>query len=243
MAGSNRRILATIVVLSIAGISMKAQNIMEGPDAAKEINRIKTLSEYVYAEATSADRDTAIVNAGELLKDELRYTVKDSLLTAQAYDSKRIILTRRGTLTRAFAYTIRPLNIGARRESQSAAPAPAPATTAQAPEPVSQSRPAVGDQEDGYILFAEETRMVSVQRFDDIYPYITGLSYKNILKEYGKYATLPASGECYMFVYNKDQEVVACLKRTDGRQINLGTRHTDDIKNYKNCGAIWFTLK
>ena len=54
---------------------------------------------------------------------------------------------------------------------------------------------------------------------------------------------MPANQDCYVFVYDKAGSVVAVLRKENGTQLNLKTLGEDDIKKYKNCGAIWLQIK
>ena len=83
--------------------------------------------------------------------------------------------------------------------------------------------------------------MADIRLFGDIEPFVKNLKSRGLLAGYGKYATMP-QGPCHLFVYNREGKVVATLRKGDGGQVNLGTLKPDDIKNYKNCGAIWFQL-
>ena len=73
-------------------------------------------------------------------------------------------------------------------------------------------------------------------------PYIKGLKSKGKLKEYGKYATMPKDEDCHIFVYDKQGNISALIRKSGSTQYNLNTLKEDNVKNYKNCGAIWFQL-
>ena len=61
--------------------------------------------------------------------------------------------------------------------------------------------------------------------------------------DYGKYATAEHPELCYLIVYDPVGNICALLgKGTDVRK-NLKTGKDDSIKNYRGCGAIWFTLR
>jgi hypothetical protein len=92
-------------------------------------------------------------------------------------------------------------------------------------------------------LTPDEKQMMQVQSFYDVEPYIKGLKSKNKLVAYGKYATMPTNEDCHLFVYDKQGNISALLRKCGANQYNLNTLKEDNIKNYKNCGAIWFQLK
>jgi hypothetical protein len=85
--------------------------------------------------------------------------------------------------------------------------------------------------------------MKLVRSFYDIESYIKGLKSKGMLKGYGKYATMPEDGNCHLFIYDKQGDISALIRKNGSFQYNLNTLKEDNIKNYKNCGAIWFQLK
>ena len=92
-------------------------------------------------------------------------------------------------------------------------------------------------------LTPDEHQMTSITRFYDIEPYIKDLKGKDRLIAYGKYATMPTNEDCHIFVYDQQGNISALLRKNGSSQINLNTLKEDNIKNYKNCGAIWFQLK
>ena len=93
------------------------------------------------------------------------------------------------------------------------------------------------------VLTAEEKNMTSINQFVDIEPYLSGLKKQGKLESYGKYKTMPTSGQVYCFVYDKAGTVVAQLRRDGKDFVNLKTFATEMISDYKNCGAIWLRLK
>lgn len=92
-------------------------------------------------------------------------------------------------------------------------------------------------------LTSEEKQMKQVRSFYDVEPFIKRLKSNNCLKAYGKYATMPSNEDCHLFVYDKQGNISAMLRKSGATQFNLSTLKEDNVKNYKNCGAIWFQLK
>ena len=86
-------------------------------------------------------------------------------------------------------------------------------------------------------------QMKQIKSFYDVEPYIKGLKSKGKLNAYGKYATMPENEDCHLFVYDKQGNISALLRKAGNTQYNLNSLKEDNIKNYKNCGAIWFQLK
>ena len=93
-------------------------------------------------------------------------------------------------------------------------------------------------------LTSDEETMAAIFNFSEIEPYVKSLKSERRIHAYGKYASLPVEDPCYMFVYNKEGSVIAVLRQSeDGKQINLRTLKDDNVRNYKNCGAIWLQFK
>ena len=62
------------------------------------------------------------------------------------------------------------------------------------------------------------------------------------IKAYGKYATAEKPEECYLVVYDPAGNIKAILGKGDKVRQNLKTGKDDSIRNYRGCGAIWFTI-
>lgn len=92
------------------------------------------------------------------------------------------------------------------------------------------------------LLTPEEKKMISMVSFYEIEPYIKQLKVDDRIYGYGKYSTMPKEDICHLFIYNREGEIVTVLFKTRQNTYNLKTREKDAISNYKNCGAIWFTL-
>ena len=92
-------------------------------------------------------------------------------------------------------------------------------------------------------LTSEEKQMKMVKSFYEVEPYIKGLKSEGKLNKFGKYATMPENEDCHLFVYDKQGNISALLRKSGDKQFNLNTLKEDNVKNYKNCGAIWFQLK
>jgi hypothetical protein len=92
-------------------------------------------------------------------------------------------------------------------------------------------------------LTSDEQQMKTITSFYDIEPYIKGLKNKGKLNAFGKYATMPGNEDCHLFVYDKQGNISALLRKVGDTQYNLNSLKEDNIRNYKNCGAIWFQLK
>ena len=88
-----------------------------------------------------------------------------------------------------------------------------------------------------------EFDMLKVTSGADIGAFVKGLVNANTILAYGKFSDMPANIDCLLFVYNRNKEIVAYLRKTGNTYFNLRTKQTDSITNYKGCGAIWFQPK
>lgn len=93
------------------------------------------------------------------------------------------------------------------------------------------------------VLSADEERILAVKNFDGINAFLAQLDKEGRVKDKGKYSSLPDNRDCYIFIYDKEGNVPACLKQTRTGQVNLKLGLQDNVRNYKGCGAIWFILK
>ena len=205
----------------------QAQSI-NGVDSLNNINAIKRDTSYIYAEATMKDaiesqssaRAILELKLGEWLRNKYPSLNADSLVNLSK-ESWHDLVTRRGKYKRVFVFV----------SKDSVLP------VVEKPEPVKEEPPMPE-------LTADEERMAQIHRFISIEPFINDLKDEGRLKAYGKYASLPEDDPCYLFVYNKEGEVVAVLRQAeDGSHFNLREKKDCNLRSYKNCGAIWFQLK
>lgn len=226
-------------------ISVGAQN---PTDAVKNIGKIKRDSRYLYAETTMKDLSEAYNGAKSILEAMVsdwiheQYPNEDiDLCLVKAKEHCLQIQTRRGDYYRAFVYVkksdiipiadrneVTVFQVGPKEEAFTNVPSLSPAIAP--PTPV-------------VTLTDEERRMSSIRQFEDIEPYVKELQQSGKVIRYGKYATMPAKDNCHLFIYDKEGKVRAVLRKENTILINLVTQKEDYIKNYKNCGAIWFQLK
>jgi hypothetical protein len=224
----------------LASVSVHAQS-PDGVDPQNDINAIKRDTSYIYAETTMKDAVEAQSGARALLElklyDWLRSRhpeVNSDSVVSGSKDQWFDLVARRGNYSRVFVYVDKRLLV----------------PVAEEPEPEEMSEPVVDDPVsimDDFLrleLTDDEETMSGIYRFNSIEPYIKGLKEAERLKAYGKYDSLPEDELCYLFVYNRDGDVVAVLRQTeDGSHFNLREKRDDNVRNYKNCGAIWFQLK
>lgn len=80
------------------------------------------------------------------------------------------------------------------------------------------------------------------RNFFELKPIMEPLKEKGEIIGYGKYATAFKPEECYLIVYDPAGNIKALLGKGKETRPNLKTGKDDSIKNYRGCGAIWFTL-
>lgn len=224
-------------------------------DAVKDINRVKRDTMYIYAEATMKDLQEAFNGARAILEMKVGDWVRNQhpnegieVCIVKAKDHFVQLQTRRGDFYRAFVYVRKSdiMPVSDKSEvtvfevgpvAQSDKPTAAPAII------VEEGAPAEMEKAPVWELTSEEKQMRQVRSFYEVEPYIKGLKSRGRLKEYGKYATMPTDDDCHLFVYDKQGNITALLRKRGTTQYNLNTLKEDNVKNYKNCGAIWFQLK
>lgn len=241
--------LTLFLTFSLVSIS----NAQTAAEVNKSINKVKRDTMYIYAESTTKDLSEAYSNARAILEMQVGEWVQKQhpsegieLCIVKAKEHIMQLDTRRGELYRAFVYVkksdIMPVadksevtvfEVAPIVESSQAEVAPAIIVTEEAPK-----------QEKAIIeLTPEEKQMKQVKSFYEVEPYINGLKRKGKLQGYGKYATMPKGKDCHLFVYDKQGNISALIRKSGSVQYNLNTLKEDNVQNYKNCGAIWFQLK
>lgn len=236
-----------IILLCVVGL---LEGYAQSQDVAKQISNIKRDTSYIYAEATMKDLEEAFVGAKAILEMKVSDWIRSQksnegvdVCIAKAKDHCFEVQTRRGDYYRAFVYVKKSDIIPVSDKSEvvvfqvasqeSETPSHNDAISEEAPV---EAKPVIS-------LTSDEQQMKSITSFYEVEPYIKGLKSKDKLKAYGKYATMPANEDCHLFVYDKQGNISALLRKSGDNQYNLNTLKEDNVKNYKNCGAIWFQMK
>lgn len=201
----------------------------QSANASLMISNIKRDTTYLYAEATMKDKEEAFKNAHTLLGMKVKEWLMsqaiignedssvDSLVVVAEKSSSELSAPR-GEYCRAFVYVKKSVLLPARNDPNDFTP-------------------------NLVTLTADERNMIRITQFDDIEPYVKGLEAKGRVKAYGKYATMPKNEMCHVFIYDRQGDIKAVLRVQPGSQLNLRTMRQDNIKNYKNHGALWLQLK
>ena len=245
--------LLILLALAISCLSIcEAQTVA---DVTKNINKVKRDTMYIYAEATMKDLNEAYNGARAILEMKVGDWVRGQhpeegieVCIVKAKEHFIQLETRRGDFYRAFVYVrksdIMPVADKSEVTVFEVAPVVQPNQAQAAPAIIiSEDAPIEEKKAPILELTSEEKQMKQVRSFYEVEPYIKGLKSKDKLIAYGKYATMPENEDCHLFVYDKQGNISALLRKTGDIQYNLNTLKEDNVKNYKNCGAIWFQLK
>lgn len=219
------------------------------------INKVKRDTTYIYAEATMKDPKEAYNGARAILEMKVGDWVRSQhpaegieLCIVKAKEHIAQLETRRGDFYRAFVYVRKSDIMPVADKSEVTVLEVAPVTKSEKIEAkpaiiVTEETPRVKEKQLVLELTPDEKKMTQIKNFYDVEPYIKELKSKGKLNAYGKYATMPANEDCHLFVYDKQGKISALLRKSGTNQYNLNTLKEDNVKNYKNCGAIWFQLK
>lgn len=243
------RFILNIYLLFFLACTASAQS--DVASAAKQINAIKMNKDYISSESTAETEKVAKENALALLE----VNIEDWLISnqkniddvkgyiAKADNSVLEVNTRRGNRYRVFLYVKKSDIITFNNETEIVAasikkdeqPTMPSSTVEELPVTIEVEVEQSGEQ--AYQPSPEEQKMLAVAKFDAVKPFITQNSG---IRDYGKFADIPATGDCYLFVYNRNGEIAAYLKRGSEGYKNVKTGTKDSIDNYKGCGALWF---
>lgn len=218
--------------------------------AIKQINAIKLNPDYISGESTAETEDAAKANARAMLEVNIEEWINSQQknvadLTGYVAKSGNSILevkTTRGNRYRVFLYVKKSdimtftntsdiIAAPFQKNNQQTVISSIPVDTLSATPDSEQYKTNV------YQPSEQEKKMIAITKFDDVKPFIMQTEG---IRDYGKFADLPATGECYLFVYNKSGGIAACLLRNGNVYRNVRNGNQDDINNYKGCGAIWF---
>lgn len=239
----------------------------------QQINAIKMdMDTYLFAESTTESWESALENAKFLLNIEIENFIKslglkDSVVgfVARASNKMMQLQSMRGSRYRAFIYVkkseIVPYLAGEEvmyvpTDSHSKITPFDPVKAAEeAAEKAAAEKAAAEQARLDSIKAAEEAArleaakltdlerdMLAVTAGADIQAFVKGLS-NDAIVAFGKFSDMPENMDCLLFVYNRDKEIVAYLRKTGNTYFNLQTKQPDSITNYKGCGAIWFQPK
>lgn len=223
----------------------------------EKINSIKKNSAYLYGEATVSTLEQATTLAYEELQREVyAWLQNDSLSVKDINQLSDTVMVRIVNVYRVFAYV-------EKSKLKSLPPDTVKKYTVQAKVPSAEKTLEKKDS----TLFTDSVRQVINKRFFgkegkkkqrendallrlkkaknffELKDIMQPLKDKGDIIDYGKYATAKHPELCYLIVYDPAGNICALLGKGKDIRKNLKTGNDDSIKNYRGCGAIWFTLR
>ena len=223
----------------------------------EKINSIKKNGAYLYGEATVSTLEQATTLAYEELQREVyAWLQNDSLSVKDINQLSDTVMVRIVNVYRVFAYV-------EKSKLKSLPPDTVKKDTVQTKVPSVEKKPEKKDS----TLFTDSVRQVINKRFFgkegkmkqrendallrlkkaknffELKEIMQPLKEKGDIIDYGKYATAKHPELCYLIVYDPAGNICALLGKGKDVRKNLKTGNDDSIKNYRGCGAIWFTLR
>ena len=250
-------------------LSLFSQNEM------KEINRIKSNINYLYAIGTSsASAEGAANNAKDLIALEIEQWLKENSsddvagYVAKSKESLSQIKTKRGNFYRVFVYVkkidvlpyykeeevmvvdfvepqktekIDTIPVGGSLETKDSSSVSTINNAIEKGDTIVINH--VQEPEIAFLPTEREKKLITLHTFSELNDYISQGRESNEILKAGKYKDLPTTGQYYIFIYNRDGNIPAYIKKNDNKLINMVTGKDEAITTYKGCGAIWIQLK
>ena len=237
------KLIITIIAAMHLG-SLYAQN-LSPEKALQEINKIKLSGNYIWAEGTSVkSQKEALENAHSVLN----YEIQNWLKTTGQQDVAGFIMptsdqcmkiqTQKRSLHRAFVYVDKSMmvpyghdeNVMVVKRAEEKKDTKKKKEIAEVP---------VSSVESIYTPNAFEKELLNISKKAEIEEFIA----QRHIEQHGKYKERPESGTYYMIIYNKEGDIPACLKFSDGAIVNVATGEEDSFSNYKGCAGHWIIQK
>ena len=214
----------------------------------EDINAVKRDSTYLYAEATMKTQAEAAKVANELLQEEIiRWSTEqqhpiDSLKAIQMSNLADTMMMRRAEMFRVFTYIKKEQILpGAKKEEKP-----------KIVEAVETKDSTLLTDDAKQILLRRFLppkdhrvlkKILGAKNFFELKDIMEPLKKSGEITAYGKYATIQNPQDCYLIIYDPAGNICALLDKGNDPRKNLKTGKKETIKNYRGCGAIWFTLK
>lgn len=95
-----------------------------------------------------------------------------------------------------------------------------------------------------FVPSSAEREMLNVRNLSEINHYLSQGDRDGTITGYGKYdSTTSLVGKSYLYLINKEGNVIALLRKEGPSFINLSSGESVSINNYGRCGVIWFQIK
>lgn len=210
-------------------------------EALEKINNIKLDGSYIWAEGTSAkNKKEALENAQAVLRFEIQNWLNEpeqknvAGVAIPTSDQYLKIETERKKIHRAFVYVKKELIMPYMKNEKVVVVE----RKEEKPEKAKKKQELVSTVEQVYTPSDFERDMLAVKYSSEMEEFIN----RHHISQTGKYKTRPNTGSYYIFIYNREGMVPACLKISDGYVINVATGKPDGFENYKGCGGQWFIV-
>jgi len=235
---SVRLILSAFSLALLCTYPLHAQD-QATAEALERINNIKLDGNYIWAEGTSAkSKKDALENAQAVLQFEIQNWLSEpeqnnvAGVAIPTSDQYLKIETERKKIHRAFVY-VKKEQIMPYRKNEKVVVVE---RKEEKPEKAKKKQELVSTVEPVYTPSDFERDMLSVKHSSEMEEFIN----RHHISQTGKYKTRPQTGSYYIFIYNREGNVPACLKISDGNVVNVETGKPDGFENYKGCGGQWF---
>ena len=237
-----KRIILSILTLGLAMASFAID------DRVEQINAIKKNSSYLYGEATTPTQEESTTLAYERLQEEVFKWVQCDQVELCINSVKDInqftdtMMTRRVDMYRVFVY-VEKVKLMAVVDSVP------PVDSVQIAEVdtaiVKKDSVQINETNDSAKMTPNEVlqQIKNAKNFFELKSIMQPLKEQGDIIDYGKYATAQHPELCYLIVYDPAGNISALLGKGDEVRQNLKTGKEDSIRNYRGCGAIWFTLR
>lgn len=227
-----------LIILTLCAVHPVMAN-----DRTADINAVKKSPDFLYGEATMNTAEEAAEVARDLLRDEIiRWTTEDlkkpmdSIQAQQISEKADTMMTQRADMMRVFAFIDK-------KELDASATIPATDSTLLNDSTRQLILKRFAPKRKNIVKHGDViTKMMRARNFFELKDVMEPLKQKGDITGYGKYATATDPAICYLIVYDPAGNLVAWLGKGDDVRKNLKTGKNDTIKNYRGCGAIWFTI-
>lgn len=221
--------------------------------ASEKISEIKKQGDkYWYSESTGADENATLEKAKIFLADVVRSSFKGDdpeKLFAKAQGiaaGAQYVVASRGPLKRVFVYVEK--TEGGVKDS----------TIKPENEPENKPENKPENEEEAIVIDLGEVKVAEEQKVEvpqisdfeqeilnvgsasEIESFLKTKKANGEITGFGRLKTMPSSGDLYLFIFNPQGEIEACLKRDKGEIKRIDNGNHCAISDYKGCGAIWF---
>lgn len=224
----------------------------QGQSSSKSINEIKRQPDkYIFAENTATSADDAKSNALALLTDAIFNALDPDTpdrreVATEMAESATQVSAMRGNLCRIFLYVSKDrLNGDTGEQAKQDSMLEENETVIDVEDILSSSEKSEETVPEETALPVEETsdpiaeKMKSVSKASDIEGFVKNLKSEGAVSRFGRLKDLPAVGKSYIFIFNKNNEVVARLLKEDDKISDLLSGKPRQISEFKGCGCIW----